>query len=187
MTNTQTFEIEITGEPSLEFEGTSLVFESNNWVNGRDRNRYHEIMVYEPSDGGYILHVSFITQWQGEYDHYAAWELETLEQVVEKLNNYDPIEFLVGFPPGEHFAEKQERLEESLKRDWIELKGKVFNELGIKRTRGRGQPQHPLGQCKNPGWSIPETLRLAVDEKASSEGVKASEIVTKVLQAYFCL
>jgi hypothetical protein len=185
MTELKTFEIEITGELSLEFDGISLISESNHWVNGQDRNRYHSIDIYEPSDGGYILHICFVTHWQGEHDQKEVWELGTLDQVVKILENYDPIEFLIGFPNGQHFAEKQARLEDALARDWVELKGKVLNSLGIKRTRGKGQPQHPLGACRNPGWSIPEKLRLAVDAEAERKGIKTSEAVTKILQSHF--
>jgi hypothetical protein len=184
MTDTQTFELEITGELSLEFDGSSLLSESSHWVNGRDRNRYHTIDIYEPSDGGYILYICFVTHWQGEHDQKDAWELDTLDDVARKLDSYDPTEFLVGFPIGQHFIEKQLKLEESIKRDWVELKGKVLNSLGIKRIRGKGQPQHPLGACRNPGWSIPEQIRERIQAIADQDGRKPSDLVVAVLRDY---
>lgn len=177
----KTYELEVTGELPLEFDGEELFTESNAWVNGKEQNRYHKIDIYQAADGGLILYVCFITHWQGENNQQDLWELSSLDEVLDVLGNYDPIKHLVGFPSGSHFKEKQADLQRRLARAWIELKAKAMKSLGIKRVRKAGQPQHPLGQCKNPGWSIPQQIRDAITKAAAEQEMKESEVVVSIL------
>lgn len=76
----------------------------------REANRYHNLAVYDVSDGGYVATIEYHTQWQGETNHYSAAYCETPGDVAQFFARYDPADNVVGFPPGEQFAEKQRRL-----------------------------------------------------------------------------
>ena len=104
-----------------------------------------------------------------------------MEEVIEILDAYDPIQFLIGFPQGERFEGKQQRLEAQIKSDWVALKTQALQSLGVKRTFKHGKRSHPLGPCANAGLSLPLQVREAIAAKAEETGQTPSEIATEVL------
>lgn len=102
-----------TGKPPLRFQGELLAEEEGD---GRDRTRWHSLRVYRTAGGRYVLHIEYTTRFQGESDYCAAWVLEDAVAVGKKLTEYDPTAHVAGFPPGEHYAEKQARLLADIRR-----------------------------------------------------------------------
>jgi hypothetical protein len=180
----KTYKLEVTGELPLEFEGECIFAESSHWTNGVERARYHRIGIYTPDDNpsDRILHIEYVTHWQGEQDYYWLWECQSPEEVIEVLNAYDPLKYLMGFPKSPHFEEKQQTLKRQIQSDWIALKTQALQSLGVKRLLRQGKPSHPLGLCSNPGWSIPLQIREAIARKAADEGRSPSEVATEILR-----
>jgi hypothetical protein len=179
--------LQSTGETPIEFEGELIHEFSGQWVNGRDRNRYYEVEIYAHEEGGFVCDLTWKTQWQGEQSVAVVHDFDTIEELATWLDKADPLEHLVGFPQGAQFAAKQIALEEQVTSDWRNLRGDIRRALGIKKQLRRGKPPHPLGPCENPGWSLPERVRVAVNELAIESEEKPSEVVTKILAAHFGL
>jgi hypothetical protein len=176
------FKLEETGELPLEFDGECIFKDSSQWVNGQDRNRYHKVSIYVPDDrpDERILHVRYITHWQGESDHAALWELGSAEDVIQTLNDYDPIKYLIGFPKSDHFRDKQRSLESQIKSDWLKLKTKALQSLGVKRSRkpnAQALPQQSeLERLRLENADLRLELQRAL---RSAEGNAATEIINK--------
>jgi hypothetical protein len=180
-------EIQATGEVPTEFDGELKQTWSNQWVNGRDRNRYYTINLYNNHDNDeFVAVVTWHTHWQGESDNTAIFECETVADFIAVLRQVDPTQHLLGYPKGVHFADKQKDLKSQISIDWQNLKAEIAKDLGIKKHLRRGKPSHPLGVCSNPGWSIPQQIIDAVSD-LSIDGARPSQTVTEILAAHFNL
>ncbi len=177
--------------PPLEFEGELLgEFTSRshqNSVSG-DQNRWWDVAIYREGlncENGYIAHIVWNSCWKGEGKFADIIEASTINDLADLLRAYNPLKSLVGYPSGEHFEEKQARLKERFRGIYQHLLSQVFEELGVKRKRSRGNPGHPLGPCKNPGWSIPQQIREQVAKEASAQNQTESQWVTERLASFF--
>lgn len=184
------FVLEITGESPYDFDGEILYSGNNLFQKGKEQNRFHSIDIYKSEDEEglfFVIYICYKTLWKGEQNHYFEAEVDTEQDLVKVLDTYNPIAYLLGYPPGPQFAEKQSRLKKSLTTNWLDLKTKAISALNLKRQARRGNPGHPLGPCKNPGWSIPEKIREIVSNRAKETGDPESAIVTSALAIYFSL
>lgn len=179
MSDAEFFEIEVTGELPLEFEGEEIYDNSSHYTNSQENNRWHQITIYKAQDKEgkyYVLNLKFKTLWQGEPEISEAWELNTIEEVAEELNSYDPIIHLRGYPDGEHFEAKQEKLKAKLTFDWKQLKVEALKSLGIKReTRGRKS----LGDRPKVSFNLKIDPNLKA--KVKELGINASSVLEEAL------
>lgn len=126
----EAFRIPRTGQVPLVFEGTELASTSSQWVAGKDQTRWHAVSVYQTAGGHCVVAIGYCTRWQGEED-WAAAAVCDLADVADVLDRYDPVEHLVGFPPGQQFAVKQLRLVQALQEDWAALVSRILDQLGM--------------------------------------------------------
>jgi hypothetical protein len=103
------------GDRPLEFEGELLVEASSG---GNDVNRWHELSLYQTSDGSYVLRVGYRTRWEGEADADLALLCRSIDEVAEQLRMTDPLEHLLGYPPGPAYDAKRARLERDMRMRW---------------------------------------------------------------------
>ena len=129
MTQTSEFVLPCTGRLPLKLTGVILAQESTEVVNGSDRNRWHQVDVYQATK--FVAHVQWRSRWQGEQPNDTCLVDDTLRGLAERLLAYDPLEFLVGFPEGAQFERKQERLEQSIIDDWSAMLTELFMKLNV--------------------------------------------------------
>lgn len=174
----ENYKLEITNEFPLEFKGELLFEASNSWINGQDRNRFHRLEIYkaQDSEGDYfIVWVEFKTYWQGEKSISEFFTAEDKDEIKSILETYNPIAYLIGYPDGEHYVDKQQRLETNLKFEWSSLKAKALIELGFKREVGRPS------KGDRPRVSTTVTLDPKLKKLASDRGVNLSQLFNDVL------
>lgn len=127
------------GDAPLTFRGRLLAEASSQTRSGPTETRWHELALYEvePDPGAeetraagvewpreYLVAVGWRTRWQGEGDADAVLlaedglPLSSGAEVALALRQLDPLWAFVGYPPGEAYAEKQERLRTALLRGW---------------------------------------------------------------------
>lgn len=120
------YTIRRTGDTPLRFEGEEVVRESTKYVRGRERNRWHEIAIYETVGGQWIVEISYRTQWQGETDHAEAEVLDGPGQVSRWLQAYSATAHVRGFPPTDTYRTRQERLLLDIRQDYVSLVADVL-------------------------------------------------------------
>lgn len=103
-----------TGDRALSFDGEILATASTRGEKSA-ANRWHEVAVYETKGGAIVVAIQYRTQWEGEVSHDYAEQVATVEAAVTALRGYDPCAYLLGYPLGEHYAQKQERLRAELR------------------------------------------------------------------------
>lgn len=106
-----------TGQGPLTFRGRRLAAVTGPIHGQRVLDRWYDLVLYRSTEEGGILEIIYRTRRPGEIDHHTALRLATLESdlIVAELRGYDPLAPVLGFPPGEAFQAKQERLERTLR------------------------------------------------------------------------
>lgn len=112
----QEYTLERTGQPPLKFRGRLLAESSGRWTVGRDNNRWHDLEIYRTEAGRYVVSIVFETIWQGETGTKTVVLLDTPTGVTDELLEYRNRipDLLIGYPPGEAYEDKQQRLIQSL-------------------------------------------------------------------------
>ncbi len=118
-----------TGDRPLTFTGEVVASAGGKMHGGQNQNRYHEITVYRTTGGKYVLEVEYCTCWSGEDGRHYAEVCNSPDAIVDALRFCDPLEHLQGFPAHPAYADKQARLEESLRQRWGVLVSEVLGEL----------------------------------------------------------
>lgn len=102
--------IKRTGEPPLTFRGKSVTEEVGGWQAGKEVNRWYDLTIYTTDNKGrYVAVISYQTQWQGEDGRQDA-TVGSAANVKAWLGQYDPNKHVAGFPGGEHYQDRQEKL-----------------------------------------------------------------------------
>lgn len=117
-----------TGQRPLAFQGELLAQASGKWQLHREHNRWHEIQVYETAGGKYIVAIAYRTIWEGEADHSYAEVCDEPTKVADVLREYDPIKFVVGYPAGSAYAERQARLIQDIQLRYDTLVSEVLSD-----------------------------------------------------------
>ena len=128
----ETYTIRRTGKRPLEFVGETL-FESSS-KNNSDDVRWYEAALYRSKGGRYVLSGALITTWKNEASAWEAWVEDSESKAAERIEEYDPMMFVPGFPPKEAFAHKQALLKEKLRQQWLMLVAEFFETAGLVET-----------------------------------------------------
>ena len=104
------------GMTPLRFHGRELArFDGCNY-RGVEHQRYHDLELYKSDVGTYVLHIYYQSLWHkgGEPDKHTVYVTDCAEDIAFFLEKHDCTAGVLGFPPGEHFAAKQERMMKDL-------------------------------------------------------------------------
>jgi hypothetical protein len=119
-----------TGNTSLKFDG-EIVAESRpalgSGKKGKDPQRWHELVIYKTAGGKFVLAISYRAEWKGEQSHYSADILPDVASVIAAIRKYDPVSHVRGFPPGEVYAERQQRLLAEIRQRFDAQVGELLN------------------------------------------------------------
>jgi hypothetical protein len=119
-----------TGLPPLRFRGEEVARVEGRWSRGRETNRWHEVAVYRTEGGRHVVAIGYRTLWQGELDHDHVTHAAAPAAVIEALQDYAPLAHIGGYPPGESYREKQDRLQADILRRWEALVSELYERLG---------------------------------------------------------
>lgn len=98
------------GDSPLAFYGEVLADVSDPSPADEPPLRWHEMTLYRVASGKFVLRVAYLSRWKGEFGHSDVDVVANIGEVRKILREYDPTSYVVGFPPGVQYAEKQRRL-----------------------------------------------------------------------------
>lgn len=117
-----------TGDAPLRFRGVVLANGSSERHEGPGQNRYHLLTVYRTASGSHVVRAQYCSRWRDDPERDDAWVCDSPEEVIRTVREYDPIPPGVGFPLGEYYEAKQQRLLADLRGRWVSLVAKVLGE-----------------------------------------------------------
>lgn len=145
MTTTHDYSLPRTGQALLTFTGYLLAEAGEGRLNGRDLTRWHTLALYQTAAGEYVAHISYTTRYQGEAGWDGARTFATATEVAAWLAQHDPTEYVRGFPDGDAYAKKQERLLREIRTQYqgavSELLAQVPAASEPARVRERSTPE----------------------------------------------
>jgi hypothetical protein len=131
MTEMQEYRLRRDGDAPLVFRGEQIATADTREVQGDGQNRWHEVEIYRTAGGRHVVAIEYHTQWQGERDTREAHALgPDLAEVAECLRTTIPIPVGIGYPPMPQYADRQARMEASLRTRWEALVGELLEEIG---------------------------------------------------------
>ena len=99
-----------TGDAPLVADVDVLAKCSTQRLGGREYARWHALELYQDVLGPYILRIGYCTSWQGEHGYDWAARVGDADAVRAARRDHDCTAYVAGFPPGQAYAAKQERL-----------------------------------------------------------------------------
>lgn len=98
--------------------------------------RWHTIRVVRVEGGGWAAGVEFCTTWKQEPGHAEAIRTDKVQEVIDFLVGYDLEAHIRGFPPGEKYQARQDRLLAELRAAYDEQVRKVLRAEMFAETEG---------------------------------------------------
>ena len=131
--NSKSHTLTRTGHAQLTFQGDLLAKSDGHWFASVEQNRWHNIAIYQTEGGTFVVHVEYNTCWQGEAGASMVDTCAAPAGVEDILLSVDPTALVQGFPTGEAYAEKQDRLMTGLRQRYAMqvsevLAGELFAE-----------------------------------------------------------
>lgn len=115
------------GKPQLTFDGDLLAeTESGN----HDATRWFQLRLFRSKDN-LILGIACLTRWQGEKNRYSVLHAPELAGLLSKLEEFDPLQQVGYWPPGEHYAEKERNTRLALQSDFAAALSELWEEAGL--------------------------------------------------------
>lgn len=114
------YRVKRTGDSDLVFRGEVVASAHND---RDDVLRWNHVTIYRTEGGRYVVSIAYRSDWATknngkEPDDDFADVCGTAREVRNALAVYDPAARLVGYPHGEQFAARQERLRNDLRANW---------------------------------------------------------------------
>lgn len=100
---------ERTGQVPLRFDGVCL----GSGTAEVGKRRYH-VSLFRTVADEYVLTSVFSSDWERERSHHIAIVATTVDELQAQLSTINPIPAQVGYPLGDQYVAKQERLEADL-------------------------------------------------------------------------
>jgi hypothetical protein len=113
------FQLFRTGDQPLVFQGRLLAEAAGAHVNGRDRDRGHDLRIYQTVAGTYVVEIVYWSTWKGEAECRTVMTANREpSRVAVVLRLHDPLKAVQGYPPAERFKLKQDRLLARIRADY---------------------------------------------------------------------
>lgn len=170
-----------TGQVPIQFTGEQNNSWSSRIVNGREQNRWFEIVLYDQANSDEeILHLVYHTQWDGESNFEEVWTIVDEDRIVALIQNYNPLAHLKGYPQGAAFAKKQQDLEHRIVDGWNNIAKEIYFDLEI------SQSPPPAKSAEELNWahSIPFSLHHQVMTEARKRKLKPFEMAQELVDFY---
>jgi hypothetical protein len=124
---TERFVLDRTGQSPVAFNGSLIVQVASDDEDKLDRG--FAVSVWKTDSGTYVAHVRYLTKWKTEAEGATVYVADNAKGISAMLRQHNPLQFVVGYPPGKQFAEKQARLEKSVLGRYGSLIGKMLTNV----------------------------------------------------------
>lgn len=130
----ETITLERTGQPPLKFNGTLLTTACGQFVQppkDKPNADYFTVSLYQVNTGKadhdtFVVEIVYTKTFRDTQKHYTAI---LTDHPAGELINYEPLGVLIGFPPREEFAERQNALEAKMRRQYDVLVSAVLKDF----------------------------------------------------------
>lgn len=128
---TETLTLERTGQCPLRFSGTLLTTACGQFVQSpKDKPNadYYTVSIYAVanSPSNYVVAINYTKEFRGTTCHQTVMRTD---DPAATLSEFDPLAVLIGFPPHQQYAERQQMLETRASRQYETVVTAVLREF----------------------------------------------------------
>lgn len=123
----QSYTIPRTGDRKAVIEGRLLNSANTKKHSGPGETRWWKMALYRLRDGRYAVHVAYHSQWRGESNHDALILSDNTDKLVERLDEYQWTDRVLGFPRGHE--DKQANLLRVLGDAWDQAVSELLDSI----------------------------------------------------------
>lgn len=117
------------GNRPVKFTGELLTEATSEAPAGYLTQRWHEASVYRTRSGKLVCQVRYRSTWRGEVNRDSVGVFESDDELAEFLEEYEPMDDVRGFPPGDKYATQQAALRDAIDAGWDTIVSKVLGVL----------------------------------------------------------
>lgn len=96
--------------------------------------RWHELTLYKSRGGQLVAHIKFRTEQPTESAFDTVELAGDADSLREALDHYEPVDFLDGYPEGDKWASRQERLLTRISDQYLAAVSELLTNAGIVDT-----------------------------------------------------
>lgn len=116
-----------TGGTPLQFYGKPIAAVCGD----PEEKRWHDIRLWETRSNKYVLCISYHSTWPGEMLRLCNYVevMRDLNDLPNALREYNPIQYVRGYPQGDKFTDKQQRLLQSVTDQYLKRVTEILSAL----------------------------------------------------------
>ena len=104
------FLIPRSGDRALSFRGRKLAASGEQGTQGEAKDRWHCISIYHTETDRYVAHIEYHATWEGEEEWSSAYVANSAEELVQCLQEHDPLACVFGYPDTAQFKSRNEQM-----------------------------------------------------------------------------
>lgn len=120
------FLITRSGDRALSFRGRRLAAAGEQGSHGEGKDRWHRITLYETETARFVAHVEYHATWEGEEQWSAAFVAQSPDELVNQLQEHDPLSCVFGYPDTPQFRSRNEQMHRVLQTRYDNALAEVF-------------------------------------------------------------
>ncbi len=120
------FLIPRSGDRALSFRGKKLAAAGEQGTQGEAKDRWHCISIYHTETDRYVAHIEYHATWEGEEEWSSAYVANSAEELVQCLQEHDPLACVFGYPDTAQFRSRNEQMHRILQTRYDNAMGSVL-------------------------------------------------------------
>ena len=104
------FLINRSGDRPLSFHGKKLAQSGEQGTQGEAKDRWHTITLYHTESDRFVAHIEYHATWEGEEEWSSAYVAISAEELVQQLQEHDPLTCVFGYPDTAQFKSRNEQM-----------------------------------------------------------------------------
>lgn len=103
------------GDRALSFQGRKLAQAGEQGTQGEAKDRWHTIAIYHTDTNRFVGHVEYHATWDGEEAWASAFVADTADDLVQQLQEHDPLACVFGYPDTAQFKSRNDQMHRVLR------------------------------------------------------------------------
>ncbi len=103
------------GDRALAFAGRRLAVAGEQGTQGEARDRWHTITLFHTDTDRFVGYIEYHATWEGEEQWATAYVAESAGELVQLLQDHDPLECVFGYPDTAQFKSRNEQMHRVLR------------------------------------------------------------------------
>lgn len=98
------------GDRALSFRGKKIAEAGEQGTQGEAKDRWHTISLYHTESDRFVAYIEYHATWEGEEEWFSAYVANSADELVDCLQEHDPLSCVFGYPDTPQFKSRNEQM-----------------------------------------------------------------------------